>query len=102
MIPVLLIRSFLFSCTKAPYFNAGSEVVCRDWTKARLDFAVMDYRDRDHDVLIGYHSCLLSDVLAQRTHLSTWKPIFGGMGTGRLRFSILYKPLDLRLPKREY
>jgi hypothetical protein len=30
----------------APYFNAGLEVFCRDWTGARLDFAIMDYRDR--------------------------------------------------------
>lgn len=87
--------------TSAPYFNAGSEVVCRDWTKARLDFAVMDYRDREQDVLIGFHSCLLSEMLAQRSHHSMWKPLVGGMGTGRLRFSVLFKPLDLKLPKRE-
>ncbi|ORY73645.1 hypothetical protein BCR35DRAFT_307105 [Leucosporidium creatinivorum] len=83
----------------APYVNAASEIFCNDWTTARLDFAVMDYRDRDHDVLIGFVSLSLADVLAQRSQVTKWAPIVGGAGHGRLRFSVLFKPLDLVLPR---
>ena len=32
--------------SSSPYFNTGSEVFIRDWSSARIDFAVMDTHDR--------------------------------------------------------
>ncbi|SCV74595.1 BQ2448_7624 [Microbotryum intermedium] len=82
-----------------PYVNAGSETVCCDWTRARLDIAVMDNRDREADVLIGFISLRLRDIFASRSQVTKWLPLIGGAGHGRLRFSLLFKPLDIVLPK---
>ncbi|KAK4053996.1 hypothetical protein OIO90_003641 [Microbotryomycetes sp. JL221] len=84
--------------TATPYFNASSETIVRDWRTARMDFAVMDYHDRNHDTLIGFVSIHLGDVLSRQSQITKWAPIVGGSGSGRLRFSILFKPLDIRLP----
>ncbi|KAM0787324.1 hypothetical protein ACM66B_007097 [Microbotryomycetes sp. NB124-2] len=85
--------------TATPYFNASSESIVRDWRAARLDFAVMDYHDRHHDTLIGFVSVHLGDILSHKSQVTKWAPIVGGAGHGRLRFSILFKPLDIQLPK---
>ncbi|SGY85199.1 BQ5605_C009g05745 [Microbotryum silenes-dioicae] len=82
-----------------PYVNAGSEAFCRDWTRARIDIAVMDARDREADVLIGFISLQLRDIFATRSQVTKWLPLLGGAGHGRLRFSLLFKPLDIVLPK---
>jgi hypothetical protein len=47
--------------------------------------------------------CTLStapDVSADSISCPRWAPIAGGTGHGRLRFSVLFKPLDLILPRR--
>lgn len=32
--------------SSSPYINAKTEVVCRDWTRTRVDIVIMDYRER--------------------------------------------------------
>lgn len=49
----------------APYINAASEKFCKDWTTARLDFAVMDYRDRGELVSSNLH--VLANLFACRS-----------------------------------
>ncbi|BGP51938.1 hypothetical protein JCM10450v2_007898 [Rhodotorula kratochvilovae] len=93
----MIFRTKLEPYSNAPSFNSGSEAFVRDWTEGVLSFAVMDYRDRDHDVLAGYVSINLRDVLQEQAHLSKWFPIQGGSGSGQLRISILWKPLALNL-----
>ena len=56
--------------SSAPYINAATEVLVRDWTTSRVDFAVMDYRDRDHDVLIGFISLDLNELLSARSQIT--------------------------------
>ncbi|GAA5822275.1 hypothetical protein JCM3770_002512 [Rhodotorula araucariae] len=93
----MVFRTKLEPYSNAPSFNTGSEAFVRDWTEAVLGFAVMDYRDRDHDILAGYVSINLRDVLQEQAHLSRWFPIQGGSGSGRLRVSLLWKPLAIDL-----
>ncbi|KWU41282.1 hypothetical protein RHOSPDRAFT_27740 [Rhodotorula sp. JG-1b] len=95
-------RTRMTPFSNSPNFNGGSETFIRDWTLANVTFAVMDYRDRgpgetDHDVLVGYVSLNLRDVFQEHSQVSKWYPISGGAGSGRLRLSLLFKPLAIHL-----
>ncbi|BGP35674.1 hypothetical protein JCM10296v2_007526 [Rhodotorula toruloides] len=91
----MIFRTRLKPFSSAPYFNGGSEAFLRDWTNANMSFAVMDYRNRDHDVLAGYVSINLGEVLSETSQLSKWYPLLGGSGSGRIRISVLFKPLAI-------
>ncbi|GAA5842898.1 hypothetical protein JCM9279_004022 [Rhodotorula babjevae] len=93
----MVFRTKLSPFSNAPTFNSGSETFVRDWTQGMLNLAVMDYRDRDHDVLVGYVSINLHEVLSKQAQLSKWFPLLGGSGAGRIRLSLLFKPLALDL-----
>lgn len=82
-----------------PYFNAVSERFIRDWRHARIKFVVKDERDREHDPIIGVVSLRLKDVLQDRCQVTRWFPIVGGLGFGKLRISLLFKPIDIKLPR---
>ncbi|CAK9786018.1 hypothetical protein CC85DRAFT_285706 [Cutaneotrichosporon oleaginosum] len=82
-----------------PYFNALSERFIRDWRQARIKFVVKDERDREHDPIIGVVSLRVRDVLADRAQITRWFPILGGLGFGKLRISLLFKPIDIKLPR---
>ncbi|GAA5880035.1 hypothetical protein JCM3774_004543 [Rhodotorula dairenensis] len=90
-------RTRLTPFSHSPNFNGGSETFIRDWTLANVTFAVMDYRDRDHDVLVGYVSINLRDIFQENSQVSKWFPISGGAGGGRMRLSLLFKPLAMYL-----
>ncbi|KAI5475845.1 hypothetical protein MNV49_000809, partial [Pseudohyphozyma bogoriensis] len=80
-----------------PYFNAGSEAICPDWLTSTLTVAVMESRDRDHDRILGLVSLDLKDLLSQRCQWTRWYRINQGAGVGRLRLSVLFRPLDIEL-----
>ncbi|BEI80276.1 hypothetical protein CcaverHIS002_0108050 [Cutaneotrichosporon cavernicola] len=82
-----------------PYFNALSERFICDWREARIRFVVKDERDREHDPIIGIVSLRLRDVLSSCSQTTRWFPIVGGLGFGKLRISLLFKPVDIKLPR---
>lgn len=82
-----------------PYFNALSERFIRDWQQARIKFVVKDERDREHDPIIGVVSLRLRDMLSSCAQVTRWFPIVGGLGFGKLRISLLFKPVDIKLPR---
>jgi hypothetical protein len=84
--------------TPVPYFNAVSERFIRDWREARIVFVVKDARDREHDPTLGIVNLQLKDVLRDRCQITHWYPLLGGLGWGRLRISLLFKPFDMHLP----
>ncbi|GAA5859255.1 hypothetical protein JCM8547_008941 [Rhodosporidiobolus lusitaniae] len=115
-------RTRLKPFSNAPYFNTGSEAFLRNWQEAVVSFAVMDYRDRgacsscfllpfsppftdciyrivNHDVLAGYVELKLAGVLKDHCQVTKWYPIVGGAGSGRLRASVLFKPLAITVPR---
>lgn len=51
------------------------------------------------DQILGVVSLRLRDVLKDRTQFTRWYPLVGGLGWGKLRISLLFKPLDMRLPR---
>ncbi|KAL1409964.1 hypothetical protein Q8F55_003963 [Vanrija albida] len=82
-----------------PYFNAVSERFIRDWQLAKITFVVKDARDREHDPILGVVNLRLRDVFKKRAQETHWYPLVGGLGWGKLRLSLLFKPLDMQLPK---
>lgn len=96
-----------------PYFNAMSERFVRDWQLAKISFVIKDERDLEHgesdvdtgstvltiDPILGVVSLRLRDVFSDRTQFTRWFPLIGGLGWGRLRISLLFKPLDMKLPR---
>ena len=100
-----------------PYFNAVGERFLRDWRMAKLVFVVRDERDREHDPILGIVTMRLEEVFSDRSQFTRsvklderisvsceltnrWYPIIGGLGWGRIRLSLLWKPVDMDLPAR--
>ncbi|KAK8853111.1 hypothetical protein IAR55_003812 [Kwoniella newhampshirensis] len=95
----LVYRTRTKQVTPLPYFNAVSERFVRDWTKAKVVFVVRDERNREHDPILGLVSLSLREVFSARSQITRWFPLVGGLGWGRIRLSLLWKPLDMQLSR---
>ena len=81
-----------------PIFNAGTEKFIRDWRSSVVTVTVRDSRNRQHDPIIGVVPLKLSDILTTRSESTRWYPLDGGVGFGRVRISILFRSVELKLP----
>ncbi|CAJ2511008.1 Uu.00g066330.m01.CDS01 [Anthostomella pinea] len=81
-----------------PIFNAGTERFVRDWRSTIVTVAVRDSRNRQHDPLIGVVPLKLSDIMQTSSQASRWYPLDGGIGFGRIRISLLFRSVELKLP----
>ena len=81
-----------------PIFNTGTEKFIRDWRSAILTVAVRDSRHRQHDPIIGVVPLKLSDILQKSSEVTRWYPLDGGIGFGRVRISLLFRSVELKLP----
>ena len=81
-----------------PIFEAGTERFVRDWRSAIVTVTVRDSRNRQHDPIIGVVPLKLSDVLQSSSQSTRWYPLDGGIGFGRIRISLLFRSVELRLP----
>ncbi|PHH88585.1 hypothetical protein CDD83_7340 [Cordyceps sp. RAO-2017] len=81
-----------------PIFNAGTEKFVRDWRSCIVTVAVRDSRNRQHDPIIGVVPLKLSDILQTSSESTRWYPLDGGIGFGRVRISLLFRSVELRLP----
>ncbi|KAK3943529.1 hypothetical protein QBC46DRAFT_281776 [Diplogelasinospora grovesii] len=81
-----------------PIFEAGTERFIRDWRSAIVTVTVRDSRNREHDPIIGVVPLKLSDVLQTSSQSTRWYPLDGGIGFGRIRISLLFRSVELRLP----
>lgn len=98
-----------------PIFNAGTERFVRDWRSAIVTVTVRDSRYRQHDPILGVVPLRLSDILNNRSQVTRWYPLDGGVvsylllsppcsftnllqGFGRIRISLLFRSVELRLP----
>lgn len=81
-----------------PIFNAGTEKFIRDWRSCIITVAVRDSRNRQHDPLIGVVPLKLSDIMQSSSEATRWYPLDGGIGFGRIRISLLFRSVELRLP----
>ncbi|KAF2277636.1 uncharacterized protein EI97DRAFT_432495 [Westerdykella ornata] len=81
-----------------PIFNAGTERFIRDWRSAIVTVTVRDSRNREHDPILGVVPLKLSDILETSSQVTRWYPLDGGIGFGRIRISLLFRSIELRLP----
>ncbi|KAM6519922.1 hypothetical protein FALCPG4_013496 [Fusarium falciforme] len=81
-----------------PIFNAGTEKFVRDWRSCIVTVAVRDSRNRQHDPIIGVVPLRLTDILLTSSESTRWYPLDGGIGFGRIRISLLFRSVELRLP----
>ncbi|SPQ27673.1 dd72ee82-fbca-4bc3-8468-06269e0ff8fc [Thermothielavioides terrestris] len=81
-----------------PIFEAGTERFVRDWRSCIVTVTVRDSRHRQHDPIIGVVPLRLSDVLQTSSQSTRWYPLDGGIGFGRIRLSLLFRSVELRLP----
>lgn len=81
-----------------PIFNAGTEKFVRDWRSCIVTVAVRDARNRQHDPIVGVVPLKLSDVFQNASQSTRWYPLDGGVGFGRIRISLLFRSVELKLP----
>lgn len=81
-----------------PIFEAGTERFIRDWRSCIATVTVRDSRNRQHDPIIGVVPLKLSDVLLTSSQSTRWYPLDGGIGFGRVRISLLFRSVELKLP----
>jgi hypothetical protein len=81
-----------------PIFEAGTERFIRDWRSCIVTVTVRDSRNREHDPIIGVVPLKLSDLLLTSSQSTRWYPLDGGVGFGRIRLSILFRSVELKLP----
>ncbi|KAI2473387.1 hypothetical protein F4781DRAFT_189862 [Annulohypoxylon bovei var. microspora] len=81
-----------------PIFNAGTERFIRDWRSTIVTVTVRDSRNRQHDPIIGVVPMKLSDLMQTSSQVTRWYPLDGGIGFGRVRISLLFRSVELKLP----
>ncbi|KAI0703039.1 hypothetical protein BC835DRAFT_1079650 [Cytidiella melzeri] len=84
--------------TSTPIFNAGTERFVRDWRTAHVTVAVKDSRMREKDAILGVVMVKLSDVLVNASQITRLYSLEQGLGYGRLRLSLLFRPVEAKLP----
>ncbi|SNX87617.1 uncharacterized protein MEPE_06327 [Melanopsichium pennsylvanicum] len=82
-----------------PYINAGSERFVGDWTTARIDFTVRDARMRESDAVLGSVGLRLADVLTDSSRSTGWYTLTGGLGYGKIRITLLFRSVELSVPR---
>ncbi|KAI0363405.1 hypothetical protein BV20DRAFT_975731 [Pilatotrama ljubarskyi] len=84
--------------TSSPIFNAGTERFVRDWRKAHVTVTVKDSRLRENDVVLGTVFLKLSEVFVNASEVTRCYSLEKGLGTGRVRISLLFRPVEAKLP----
>ncbi|KAK8052287.1 meiotically up-regulated protein [Apiospora rasikravindrae] len=82
-----------------PFFNASTERFVRDWRAAEIFISVRDSRVHEDDSLMGLVYLPLRDVFRERAQVDRVYPLFGGMGYGRLRVSMVFRSVGVHLPQ---
>ncbi|KAJ9649386.1 hypothetical protein H2199_000161 [Coniosporium tulheliwenetii] len=94
----LVYRTRAKAVSSQPIFNAGTERFMRDWRSGIVTVTVRDQRNREHDPILGVVPLRLTDILETRSQVTRWYPLDGGIGFGRIRISVLFRSVELRLP----
>ncbi|EGD90977.1 hypothetical protein H112_01565 [Trichophyton rubrum D6] len=95
-----IFRTRAKAVSSKPIFNAGTERFVRDWRSAMVTIAVRDQRNREHDPILGIVPLKLSDILQASSQVTRWYPLDGGIGFGRIRISLLFRSVEIRLPPK--
>jgi hypothetical protein len=81
-----------------PFFNAGTERFVRDWRTCQVMISCRDSRESENDALLGVVYLPLRKIFHQRCQIMDTYPLVGGIGFGRVRLSLVFRSLDMKLP----
>jgi hypothetical protein len=95
-----IFRSRTKTLNPRPYINAGSERFVPDFETARIDFAVRDQRLRENDPIIGVAGIKLRDVLTTSCSSTQSYTLTGGLGWGKIRISLIWRSIEVTIPKQ--
>ncbi|KAF1949613.1 hypothetical protein CC80DRAFT_256363 [Byssothecium circinans] len=82
-----------------PFYNAGCERFIRDFRNTEVHIAVRDARPHEKDPLLGMIYLPLSRLLKHRSQIDASFPLSGGLGYGRARISLVFRPVQLQAPQ---
>lgn len=82
-----------------PFFNAGCERFIRDVHNTEVHIAVRDARVHEDDALLGIVYLPLEKVFKERSQIDGIYPLAGGVGYGRARISMVFRSLQVQLPR---
>ncbi|KEQ75011.1 hypothetical protein M436DRAFT_42837 [Aureobasidium namibiae CBS 147.97] len=82
-----------------PFFNAGTERFIRDWRTAEVYVVVRDARVHEDDPVMGIVRLPLIDIMKKRSQVNGTYPLYGGVGYGRIRVSMVFRSVESQLPK---
>jgi Ca2+-dependent lipid-binding protein len=85
--------------SSAPIFNAQTERFVRDWRTAVFTVTCRNSTHREHDAILGAVTIKLSEVLQTASQKTAVYALDGGMGYGRIMISVLFRSVDLKLPR---
>lgn len=95
----LVFRTRVKVKSSAPIFNAQTERFVRDWRTAVFTITARDAVHREHDPILGAITLKLSEVLQTASQSTAIYALDGGMGYGRITVSILFRSVNLQLPR---
>ena len=82
-----------------PFFNAGTERMIRDWRTTEVMVSVRDSRVHENDPLLGLVYLPLGKIFKTRSQVVDSYPLVGGIAYGRVRISMLFRSVQLQMPK---
>ncbi len=82
-----------------PFFNAGTERFVADWKSAEVMISVRDDRETEDDSQLGMIYLPLRRVFNEKSQVTQVYPLVGGMGYGRARISMVWRSVEVKLPK---
>lgn len=83
-----------------PFFNAATEKMIRDWRTTEVMISVRDARVHEDDPLLGIIYLPLAHIFHTRSQKLDEYPLVGGIAHGRIRISMVFRSVDLQLPKQ--
>lgn len=63
-----------------------------------VTFEIRDQRYREHDPILGVIPIKLCELFQSRSQVTRWYPLDGGVGFGRIRLSLLFRSVEIKLP----
>lgn len=83
----------------SPFFNACTERFIRDWRNTTVMLSVRDQRVHEDDPLLGHVFLDLGDLFRKNktSRVSSFYPLAGGIGYGRLRVSIVFRSVQMHV-----
>ncbi|KAI8999231.1 hypothetical protein BC832DRAFT_229065 [Gaertneriomyces semiglobifer] len=85
----------------SPMYAVTNESFIRDWTSTTLRLVVKDARLHEHDPVIGVIMLDVHQLLEKQEDMfeSSWHDMEGGIGFGRVRVSLAFRPVMMEEPR---